>query len=237
MATFHLFPQLPLELRIQVWELAFVEDRVLKVRRLHPSGEYWSPSPIPTVTRACQESRKYCSYWKAFVAEGSPCYIWSKLDSDIVQMLASEMSELVEEDRAEKNEIRRLRIELIGDRMDDEELFYHSYSHHFHSFPKLKGCDILVVHGLFTWARLIEDVYWGACPKSNVRIIDAKTGEWIDVNTAGPYRDWIDCGRGETRDYQRIDDDWDAEDEDDIAKRYKAMKKMDEPLPRIDLNY
>jgi hypothetical protein len=239
MATFHLFQQLPLELRMQIWASAFVDDRILKVRRLYPSREYWSPSPVPAVTRTCQESRKYCSYRKAFVAEGVPRYIWSKLDSDIIQMLGSVMSVLVEEDRTEKNEIRRLRIEFVTENGigDESEFFFHNYSHRFRDFPKLNGCDVLVTDGLHTWAHYMKDLYWGVCPRSNVRIIDAKTGEWIDEDTAGPYQDWIDCDRGQTRDYQRIDDYWDAEDEEDVAKRYEAMKKMHEPLPRIDLNY
>jgi hypothetical protein len=47
-------------------------------------------------------------------------YIWAKFDSDIIQMLGSEISELVEEDDLEKNEIRRLRVELTSDGKADD---------------------------------------------------------------------------------------------------------------------
>ncbi|PVH90429.1 hypothetical protein DM02DRAFT_665102 [Periconia macrospinosa] len=44
------------------------------------------------------------------------------------------------------------------------------------------------------------------------------------------------------RHYVRVNDSWDEEDEEDeededVAERYKAMMKMQEPLPRIDLNH
>jgi hypothetical protein len=90
---------------------------------------------------------------------------------------------------------------------------------------------------MYNWAHYSTDMYWGACPKSNVRYIDVSTGEWIGEDTAGPYLDWIDTNRGETRDYQRIIEDWDEEDEEDVKQREEALMKMKEPLPRIDLNY
>jgi hypothetical protein len=83
----------------------------------------------------------------------------------------------------------------------------------------------------------MKDMYWGACPENNVRIIDAKTGRWISADTAGPYLDWMDTGRGKTRDYQRIVDYWNEEDEEEVEERYNAMMKMKEPLPQIDLDY
>jgi hypothetical protein len=119
-------------------------------------------------------------------------------------MLGSKMCGLVEDKRVEVNEIRRLRIEMaINDKRDDyeEEFFFHNYNCRIRDLPKLECCDILVNDGLFSWKNLIKDIYWGACPESNVRIIDAKTGEWIDLDTAGPYADWIYNNRGETRDY------------------------------------
>lgn len=57
------------------------------------------------------------------------------------------------------------------------------------------------------------------------------------MNTAGPYADWMHTTRGETRYYQRIIDDCDEENEDDVRQREEAMMNTKEPLPRIDLNY
>ncbi|CAO2650694.1 Nn.00g019860.m01.CDS01 [Neocucurbitaria sp. VM-36] len=238
MATFHPFPRLPLEIRIQIWGSAIVEGRVLKVRELRSRASYWSPTPVPAVTRASQESRKYCSYQKAFIVDQSPHYIWTSFESDIIQMNSAQMNKLVAGNSLEKKEVRHLRIELVHELgWDQSELFYHDYSRKIRNFPKLGRCDVLVNNGLYAWGNLINETYWGACPKSNVRIIDAKTGEWIDAETAGPYQDYIDTGHGETRDYLR-DVDYDVEwEEAEGDERYEAMMKMKAPLPRIDLGY
>jgi hypothetical protein len=60
-----------------------------------------------------------------------------------------------------------------------------------------------------------------------------KTGEWSNAATAGPYRDYLDTGHGESKDYQRIDDD--SDEEEDAEEIYEMMMKMKGPLPRIDL--
>jgi hypothetical protein len=238
MATFHPFPRLPLELRMQVWVSAFVEDRILEVRRVSLRRDHWSPSPVPAVTRVCQESRQHCSYQKAFIVDGSSRYIWTKFDSDIIQMLGSVMHDLMDYNCVGMNEIRRLRIKLGVERDSYEsEFFCHIYNYRIRELPKLEGCDVLVYDGLYRWGDLIEDTYWGVCPECNVRIIDAKTGEWIGADTAGPYMDWIDTSRGETTSYVRLDRNWDEENEEDVEARYNTMMKMKDPLPRIDLNH
>jgi hypothetical protein len=230
-ATFHVFSSLPLELRIQVWQSCSF-TRVLKVSDFR-STYYSSPTPAPAVTRACKESRKYTSYQKSFTVHGSPRYIWVCLASDIIQMSSDLMSRLAIHDDSKKKGIRHLRLELMADGWDLSEFFFHDYSHSIRDFPNLESCDILIDDGLYNWAQFIEEGYWGTCPDSNVRIVDAKTGEWISAVTAGPYRDYLDTGHGESRDYQRIVDYWD--EEEDAEERYEALMKMKAPLPRMNL--
>ena len=71
----------------------------------------------------------------------------------------------------------------------------------------------------------------------NVRMIDMKTGKWINGVTARPYLDYLDTSYGKTREYVRIDIYWD--EEGDAEERCEAMMKIKDylPLPRIDLNY
>lgn len=237
MATFHASLRLPLELRIQIWESA-IEGRVLEVRKLYPSTGYWSPTMIPAITRACQESRKYCSYKKAFIRDWSSRYIWVNFESDIIQVKSGLIQELVEGISIEMGKIRHLRIELVHEQGWDlsEDLFY-KHSRQIRYFPLLRGCDVPVEDGLaHTWTAFIYDTYWGACPRGNVRMIDAQTGEWIDGNICGPYQDYIDTNGGETRNYVRdtFDPEWGEKDDDE---RYEAMRRIQIPLPRINLNY
>ncbi|EFQ89198.1 hypothetical protein PTT_14627 [Pyrenophora teres f. teres 0-1] len=236
METFHPFPCLPLELRIQIWESAAELGRVVKVRKLHGNNHYSSPTLAPAVTRACRESRKYCVYRRIFVVDGYPRYIWACLETDIIQMDSYLMKELVEEDSLEKQEVRHLRLEsMSASGWDASGFFYHDHAHKIRHFPKLERCDVLVNDGLYDWGVFVMEIYWGTVPRSNVRIIDAKTGEWINSVTAGPYLDYLDTGHGEHRNYVRTVDGYDGEE--DGEERYEALMKMKEPLPRIDLNY
>lgn len=230
MATFHPFSRLPLELRIKIWEYA-TEDRVLRVRKTgYPNKVYWSPTPVPVITRACRESRKYNSYRKAFIISPSPRYIWANFDSDVIQM----SSWLLAEEIMERNEIMHLRIELVNEHgWDGSDFFYHDYCHKLREFAKLENVQVLVKAGeLPQWTAFIKETYWGACPSRNVKMVDAETGMWINEETSGAYQDYIDSNGGKNDNYTRVLDDW--EDEQDRAE---GMKRLQIPLPRIDLDY
>jgi hypothetical protein len=73
-----------------------------------------------------------------------------------------------------------------------------------------------------------------------MRIVDAKTGEWFDEESEGPYMDYMDNSYNlehglKDISYNRIDDDWDEENEEYVKRRYEAMINMrEEGLPRIN---
>ncbi|CAN9343449.1 unnamed protein product [Alternaria alternata] len=112
MATFHLFPRLPAELRLRVWELT-VEPRTVKVGfKSRYEGELWqttalySKTPIPAPLQTCRESRNAGLYQRCFselcvlnsnrknaqkkyrrdgyVWEGQYSYVWCNLDIDMI---------------------------------------------------------------------------------------------------------------------------------------------------------
>ncbi|KFY82714.1 hypothetical protein V500_10371 [Pseudogymnoascus sp. VKM F-4518 (FW-2643)] len=249
MTTFHPFPRLPTELRIQIWGFV-TEDRVLKVRKSwHRSQSYWSPTAVPAVTRACRESRDHCSYRKAYITDSSPRHIWVNFDCDVIQM---NCGLLPEENLLGRGESRHLRVELG---LDETEYFHYSYVHKLNvyqlgNFPKLQSFDLLVSDGLCPrWRSFIKKTDWGACPRGNVRIVDGKTGEWIDEETSGPYRDYIDANGRRNEHYTRLvyygdgdeDEDEDRDEdgyyEENDEERMEALRRLQIPLPRIDLDY
>ena len=70
MATFHPFPRLPYELRMQIWEMT-VEPRVVNVEltRQKPIRQAFyltSSTPVPAVLQSCREARNHGLYRKAF---------------------------------------------------------------------------------------------------------------------------------------------------------------------------
>ena len=134
----------------------------------------------------------------------------------------------------ERDEVRHLRIELVDEQgRDESEFFYHNYVYKLRDFPKLESCNLLVGNGLLPeWTDFIKDMYWGACPRGNVRIVDGKTGEWIDEETSGAYQDYVDSNGGENENYTRV-----VDDEEEEEGRMEAMKRLQIPLPRIDLDY
>ena len=108
-------------------------------------------------------------------------------------------------------------------------------------FPKLKRCDVLVDDGLRRW----HDIVGCGGSEIYIRMVDAKSGEWFDEESEGPYMDYCDnsCALDREHDlddiwYTRNDYEWDEENEEDVRMRYEAMVKIkEEGLPRIDLKY
>ncbi|KAH7081955.1 hypothetical protein BKA63DRAFT_223385 [Paraphoma chrysanthemicola] len=247
--TFHPFSRLPLELRIQIWGLAYTQDRVVRIRTktqlvLPYLKDYWSPTPVPPITRACRESRLHSSYKQAFTLATSPSqrYIWVSFPHDIIQMHSHLVPVFVAADGVEKREIRHLRLELmynVGriDKEDDPEWFFHFYSHKIRDFPRLHYCDVLVNDGLRYRAMFIAETYWGdSCPKENARMVDAKTGEWIDIVTSRPWVDWLETGGGEERRFVTDVTSNSEMDEEEFEERWEEMMTIgSKPLPRIDL--
>lgn len=246
MATFHPFPRLPLELRIQIWRCA-TEDRVLRVKPVYRARHeddcscyegylarheddysfdedfcscyegYWSPAPIPAVTRACWESRKHSSYRKAFTLDSSSRYIWTNFDRDIIYTKSLVVFPMLNGSVCGKNEVRHLRIE------PDPGEFLPCCFRRLGEFPRLETVDLLtnfkVVSYWDSMSQFIksEDLLWGPCPPGYVRVVDGNTGEWIDENTRDAYQEYVKNG---------------GKMDDERPRKYIQM-----PLPRISLDY
>lgn len=150
MASFHLFPRLPLELRIQIWGLS-TEDRVLNVKRdIAGKGGFWSPDQVPGVTRASQESRKYCSYQKAFIVDSSPRYLWADFEYDTIQIRGILLSHISYPPEPDREQIKHLIVEMIDDwwKEDEDEEFYFYNMYNLRDFPRVKSFLVLETRGI-----------------------------------------------------------------------------------------
>jgi hypothetical protein len=229
MATFHPFPNLPLELRILIWQHA-AEERVVHLRRAkwrEPEKFYWTPTPPPAVTRTCRESRKYSSYIKAFTTALSPHYIWTNFDHDHIHMRVATLHTL-----PHKHDIKHLHFNKYEGSRVEVAWFNHYCMAATRAYTNLTSVHILVKKGyLIKWTDFLAKADFGACPGKNVRIVDSSTGEWIDKTSCDGYRDWMDSNGGEHTDkYTRI-----VRAEDDELERAEARKRLQIPLPRMDL--
>jgi hypothetical protein len=243
MTTFHLFPLLPLELRIQIWTAA-IPNRVLTIRRLdratHPIC--LSPTPPPALMHACQESRKYAGYHyrKHFTMERTLPYLWANMSTDTVHindtyMLALATGNQPRASSKEKDGFRHLQVE-IDVNCGVSYIFSTEYRHKpGPDFPALETCDVIVRDGLSAWARIARENRWGDRfgKECYVRVVDRETGEWIDAVTAGAYEDWVYTDHGANMDFD--EEDRDRIDEDKEVRYEKMMVVIKNPLPRIDL--
>ncbi|KAK5624980.1 hypothetical protein RRF57_000696 [Xylaria bambusicola] len=99
MNTFHLFLQLPAEVRLLIWEATLV-PRVVRVgfgrlyideKALCLRSRLMSPTPIPAILHTCKESRYHSPYQKAFselddIDDGEPRYIWVNFTVDVIDV-------------------------------------------------------------------------------------------------------------------------------------------------------
>ncbi|KAF3045004.1 hypothetical protein E8E12_002647 [Didymella heteroderae] len=233
---FHLFPRLPLELRIRVWERAAFERLVIINGNI--SYGYWSPTPVPPVTRACRESRRYSSYCKHFTAarKHPERYFWINPPRDTIQIYPILINPL----STETKEVVRLRIDLSHSKGWGVDDFFWSHGGSLDAFPGLKSVDILVADELARWTSFNDEGWWwwdciGVGPPPWMRIVSCRTGEWIDAVNCGVYRDWLDNrerGEGEAYRFTRRV----AEDVGSYEARVKRVEEF-EGLPKTGLDY
>lgn len=127
MATFGLFPKLPAELRIHIWELT-VEPRTVEIRlrdkatcsaadsHPHNSPYLYSSTPVPAPLQTCREARGLGLFQRAFSdlviynyispASDRP-YIWFNTDIDTISIGKDQFAMLGGVERL----IKRLRFE------------------------------------------------------------------------------------------------------------------------------
>ncbi|CAI9633113.1 unnamed protein product [Alternaria burnsii] len=184
MATFHLFPRLPAELRLRVWELT-VEPRTVKIdlkSRREGSRRYTvlhSTTPIPGLLQTCQESRNaglYQRYFSELIHNGNGqdeqrSYVWCNLDIDMIDIGDCEF----ETYKSVAHLIKRLKIRRERDewwtrtasegKPDSNNLSWFKNASEIHVVDTLPWGDW---HG-----TSVEDSW----PCDNVLVMDEQTGQ------------------------------------------------------------
>ena len=194
LTVFHPFPRLAKETRLQIWQLAITEPRVVDVRYHLPagreSGYFVSPNQVPTTLHACFESRAAVStyYTPAFINEDNHCrrYIWVNFNIDTIGMLDHELPFLdgLNDDTAS---IRWMEIQA------PEKIKFMYYQKWMNGMPGLRGLDILSSTPVWTWGsqcllnmeKGFMDSFDGIgnwkLPK--IRLIEKSTGYTVDSDS------------------------------------------------------
>ena len=74
--NFQLFPRLPTELRLLIWEFARPEGRIIKMR-VRRNRNLYSRAPVPNLLHTNQESRKLALKWYELTFEAQIYFDWS----------------------------------------------------------------------------------------------------------------------------------------------------------------
>jgi hypothetical protein len=209
LTSFHLFPMLPSELRIKVWNLALSLPRVVTVscerERLSLTRRFAkafiSQTAVPALLHTCRESRLegFLTYKPMFKTDTSPIYTYVSLKHDTIQC-ADTMLEYLGEEEAEH--LQRMILEV-----KDAAYFGHFHMDVLMRMRKLRELDLLVQQEVIGWNRgrryldiligdfeqaRIEDPAW-ECPR--VRIVDRNTGKELSVIPGGAAPpEWMEGG-------------------------------------------
>jgi hypothetical protein len=189
MATFHLFPRLPFELRARIWQLT-VEPRTVEVRVKKDDGlrgkilHVTSSTPVPAVLQVCHEARNQGLYQQAFKFPSGvePRYVWVNFEIDMISIGDTYFDTI---EPAEQQLIRRLTIQR-----ENTDSFFRSESLELQMYSNLEEMHVICEDGLLACQDAWEYVYW-PCPKENLRFIDKRRGRlrlprtWIGWRTNG----------------------------------------------------
>ncbi|EXF79054.1 hypothetical protein CFIO01_06376 [Colletotrichum fioriniae PJ7] len=160
MASFHIFSELPFELRIHIWHLA-KEPRTLIVRTCDEPSKYRrqplestliycrSPNTVPAILQTCRESRNIGLYAKAFSGGLNPRYVWVDFDLDTIQASFWDLKLM----GSDKSLFQHLVVEV-----NELESFRRHYSDAFAGLANLDTFRVLSKSGLEDWSIAMDEV-------------------------------------------------------------------------------
>lgn len=240
LSSFHPFSCLPAELRIQIWELAAF-DRVLTIEMgCYDSCRknivsFQSPTPAPPVTQVCRESRRYSSYRKYWSSDRKldGRYIWINPAHDVIYEpdLSGYFLERCAIIARLKISAQITRLRVRARRCDADDYFYMTCPL-LACFPQLESLDVLVEQPA-EWTHFPKRMRWADWDtRPYVRIVDYRTGEWIDEESCGVYKDWLETKWGRYISWYRVGSAY-------LEPLAERMRKVDgfKGLPRIGLEY
>ncbi|KAI1120156.1 hypothetical protein F5Y10DRAFT_290218 [Nemania abortiva] len=191
MSTFHPFPRLPTEIRLQIWEMTVV-PRTVEIHIAHermppsPSLVGWrrypepedlpylvSPTPVPAILQTCCEARNLGLYQKALselagLDGAEPRYVWLDLEIDMISIGIAEVWFFMPVVQL----IRRLKMEPDVPKVSFADDYGLSGLRH---FVNAREIHVVCADGLRSWYR-VSELDWWPCSRENLFFIDPDNG-------------------------------------------------------------
>lgn len=192
MSTFHPFPRLPIELRIQIWRMT-VEPRTVEIRvggfykdlapqvKDEPADRQYvqylvNTTPVPAPLQTCREARNLGLYQRSMselsdLTGDEKQYVWLNLDIDLIYFGGSGLAKF--------NQVAPSvqRLKLV--REITEEWFYQEGTSELRHFVNLKEVHIVCKDGMQEWHGVTRDHYW-PCGPENLIFIDPHDGQVLN---------------------------------------------------------
>ncbi|KAI8948997.1 hypothetical protein F4801DRAFT_431703 [Xylaria longipes] len=220
-STFHLFLNLPTELRLQIWALAAEGPRILHVRiedrpvwtsatELEHDTVYSSPTPPPAVLHACRESRQAAPYERSFLTSpgiAEARYIWVNFQQDMICLPDADIHRLEPYGAV----IQRLRFTvppsdpaLSG---GTDEYWFHYSEEILEPFTALRELHISIPETFLQWGSIAQFVPFLPLGPENVRFIDLHTGLSLKPDQYAMAYIWSCQDGGKVRNMDDIDEE------------------------------
>ncbi|CAG9987777.1 unnamed protein product [Clonostachys byssicola] len=181
MTTFHPFPRLPYELRIQIWKLT-VEPRTVEIRvggfykdlgpktKDKPEGEpadrqyvqyLVTPTPVPGPLQTCREARNLGLYQRSMsglsdLTGDEKQYVWLNLDIDLICFRGGSLEKF----NQVAPSVKRLKLESKSE---------------FRHFVNVEEVHVICKNGMREWHGSTADNWW-PCSQENLIFIDPRDG-------------------------------------------------------------
>ena len=177
--TFTLFPHLPFELRLKIWEHALSEPRTVTIscqremldRERRFAKAFTSPTPPPSLLHTCRESRSEAlsQYIRTFTTDTSEIYTYFSFSRDTLRCADSVLEYMPTEEAK--------RIETLVLEVRDAEYFGHFHMEVVKTMERLEELTLLAKPGEvdYRWNR-------------PGRYVDTLSGEFEEARCENP--DW-----------------------------------------------
>ncbi|KAI1358327.1 hypothetical protein F5Y08DRAFT_345838 [Xylaria arbuscula] len=213
--TFHPFPRLPIELRIQIWSLAANRRRldigpaqmelnaVTMAEISVDPPDYTSCVPPPAVMHACRESRQYAPYQKAFFSPPDK-YLWVNFQEDMICLAHCEVDVLA----PHYADIERLRYTVPDHDYDYvSDAFRECSQEILGVFSALKELHVAVEVGLFAWGTSLNTAGFTEKLQMNTKFINLHTGLMLNMPQMDMIHRWHWKEGGQVEDVHHLDYD------------------------------
>ncbi|KAI1110345.1 hypothetical protein F5Y14DRAFT_363499 [Nemania sp. NC0429] len=212
--TFYRFPDLPTEIRLQIWAMAAEGLRILHLYitdhfpwQAEPWRAYYSPTPPPALLHACRESREAAPYEKAFLSSphDEARYIWVNFQNDRICLPNARIEEL--ESYGAVIQLLGITVEPLDSFWSDSD--YDAWAHFneevLEPFTALRELHISIPDTFLQWGMIALHAPFQPPGPENVRFVEPHTGLSLSVDQYVMAYHWSRDNGGKVENMDDID--------------------------------